>query len=90
MSYNLLIVEDEEMDRIGLHLLLSNEFPDLEILEDAVNGIEFVKTAQKMCVDIAIVDIDMPGLSGIEAIKLLRKLGCVTKIIMNQEKYITR
>jgi len=83
MGYKLLIVEDEEMDRIGLHLLLSNEFPDLEILEDAVNGIEFVKTAQKNRVDIAIVDIDMPGLSGIEAIRLLRKLGYVTKIIMN-------
>ena len=83
MKYRLLIAEDEEIDRIGLHLLLSNEFPELEIMEDAINGIEFVKMAEKEHIDIAIVDIDMPGISGIEAIRLLRKLGCQTKIIMN-------
>ncbi|RKX73016.1 MAG: DNA-binding response regulator, partial [Spirochaetes bacterium] len=47
MKYRLLIAEDEEIDRIALHLLLSNEFPELEILDDADNGIEFVKIAEK-------------------------------------------
>ncbi len=83
MAYRLLIVEDEEMDRMGLRLLLSTAFPDLEILPDAINGIELVQIAEKEHIDIAIVDIDMPGLNGIEAIKLLRKISCSARIIMN-------
>ncbi len=83
MKYRLLIAEDEETDRIALRLLLELSFPELEILPDATNGIELVDATQRAAVDIAIVDIDMPGLNGIDAVKLLREHGCETKVIVH-------
>lgn len=52
-------------------------------MEDAVNGIELIDKFAKLKPDIAIVDINMPGLNGLEAIKALKQKGLSAKIIIH-------
>ncbi|MBU0763715.1 MAG: response regulator transcription factor [Bacteroidetes bacterium] len=63
---NVVIVDDHSLFRRGLKLLLSNFSNILEIFE-AGNGNEFLDLLGRTPVDIALMDIDMPGMNGIEA-----------------------
>jgi two-component system response regulator YesN len=81
--YSLLIAEDEEIERKALRLLIHDNFPEIRVLDDAKNGIEFLQNMILHTPDIAIVDIDMPGMNGIEALKILRKLELSTEIIIS-------
>lgn len=47
------------------------------------NGLDFLKSVEKYQPDIAIVDINMPGLTGLEALKILKLKSFSMKIIIN-------
>ena len=81
--YSLIIADDEAMERYGLEMRIQNHYPDIELLPSAANGIEFMKSVEKYQPDIAIVDIEMPGLTGLEALKILRLKSFSMKIIIN-------
>lgn len=64
-KYSCIIVDDDEIDRLTV-LSFAKKFPVLDILgvfESAENALPFI---QKQKVDILFLDIDMPGLNGIE------------------------
>lgn len=82
-QYRLLIADDEEIARKALRLLIAKELPEVEVLQDAANGIELVALVQELQPDIAIVDVNMPGMSGIEAVDLLCTKGCRTRFIIH-------
>jgi DNA-binding LytR/AlgR family response regulator len=66
-----LIADDEEGMRQQLRSRLQDAWPDLHIVAEAVNGIEAVALAGQHQPDIVFLDIRMPGLSGIEAARML-------------------
>lgn len=82
-QYRLLIADDEEIARKALRLLITKELPEVELLQDAANGIELVALVQELQPDIAIVDVNMPGMSGIEAVDVLCTKGCKTRFIIH-------
>jgi DNA-binding NarL/FixJ family response regulator len=67
---------------------------DLEIVEEAVDGRQLVELARRNTPDIILADINMPGLTGLEAIEELRKLGISVKFIVlsmhEESEYIHR
>ncbi|MEK2475179.1 MULTISPECIES: response regulator transcription factor [Streptomyces] len=67
----LLLAEDQSMVREALAALLSLE-DDLEVVAQAARGDEVVGQARAHEVDVALLDIEMPGLSGLDAAALLR------------------
>ncbi len=79
----MIIADDEAIARKSLELFIRKEFPDIEVLAAASDGIEFVKLVEKKQPDMAIVDINMPGLTGIEAIELLHSRGVKTRFIIH-------
>lgn len=81
--YTLIIADDEEIERISLQLLLTKEFPQIEVVGMATNGVEFISLTERLQPDIAIVDVNMPGINGIDAIDLLRARGIDTRFIIN-------
>ena len=82
-KYTIVIADDEEIERKALGLLLQKEFPEISIVGVASNGMELVSMTQQHQPDIAIVDVNMPGINGIDAIDLLRAKGGKTHFIIN-------
>ena len=66
-----LIADDEQPMRQQLRARLQDAWPGLEIVAEAANGIEAVALAGQHQPDIVFLDIRMPGLSGIEAARML-------------------
>lgn len=82
-NYSILIADDEPIECIALELLLKNNFPALSILPSVSNGIDFVASAGLNRPDIVIVDINMPGLNGLDALEMVRSQNPDMKIIIH-------
>jgi two-component system response regulator DesR len=76
-----LIADDQDLVRGALVALLSAE-DDLEVVADVGRGDEVVDAVRENRVDVALLDIEMPGMTGIEAAEALRGLPfCRTVIV---------
>ena len=68
MKIRVLVVDDHAIIREGLRVMLGNQ-PDMEVVGVAVNGRETIQLADEYEPDIAVIDISMPELNGVEAIQ---------------------
>ncbi|OPJ58393.1 response regulator [Clostridium oryzae] len=78
----MVIIEDERLEREGLVDYFDWSSFGIEIVGTASDGIEGIELAEKERPDIIITDIKMPGMSGIEMCKEIRKFLPNTKIII--------
>ncbi|WP_070000332.1 response regulator [Cellulosilyticum sp. I15G10I2] len=79
--YKILIVDDESIERDAIKFILKKEaLFDFEFFE-AVNGQDAISSAALHTPDIILMDIQMPGLNGIEATKVIKKILQDSKII---------
>jgi two-component system response regulator LytT len=69
-----LVVDDERLAREELSYLL-NDFPEIEVLQTAANGLEAVNLIAKLEPDLVFLDVQMPGLDGLGVIRKLRDEG---------------
>jgi NarL family two-component system response regulator LiaR len=69
----ILIADDHAVVREGTRQILEQE-PDLEVVAEAVDGEEAIKLAGSVQPDLAIIDIAMPKVDGIEATKQIKAL----------------
>ncbi len=85
------LADDHPLLRTGLRLSLSQE-KDIEIIGEASDGFSAVEKIQADPPDVSLIDVDMPGMSGIGAIRILCKAIPAMKILVlstyNDEKYI--
>jgi len=75
------IADDHPLFRCGLRLSL-NQKENIEVVGEADNGFKAVERILSGHPDIALIDVDMPGLSGIGAIRMLRKAVPELKILV--------
>lgn len=68
----ILIAEDQSMVRGALAALLAFE-PDLEVVAEVSSGDDVVTAAQEARADVALLDVEMPGMDGIEAAAALHR-----------------
>jgi len=66
MSIRLLIADDQALVRAGFRMILDAE-DDLEVVGEAVDGLDAVQQARRLKPDVVLMDIRMPELDGIEA-----------------------
>jgi DNA-binding LytR/AlgR family response regulator len=66
-----IIADDEPLLRQSLARLLGDAWPELEIVAQARNGREAVEMFESMKPDICFLDVHMPGISGVEAARLI-------------------
>ena len=72
MKLRIVIADDERPARAFLRNLLAG-FEDAEIVGEAENGGEAVELIEKMRPDLALLDLNMPEVGGLEAVKMIRK-----------------
>ena len=71
--YKIMLADDEGIVIDSLEFIIKKEFGDSCIVEYAKTGRNVIELAEKFRPDIAIMDIQMPGINGIEAMKEIRK-----------------
>lgn len=68
----LLLVDDHEMFRAGLRALFSGH-PEMEVVGEAAEGEEAISQASALAPDVILMDLALPGLSGMEATRRIRE-----------------
>ena len=77
----ILLADDHAMFREGLRLLLEAE-PDLRVVGEAGSGPEVIALIGKLHPDIVLLDVAMPGQSGLDVARQLHEAGTTTRIIL--------
>ena len=80
-TISVLLVDDHDLFRTGLRRLLEEE-AEFTVLGDARRGEEAVQRARELKPDVAVMDINMPGISGVEATPLLLEASPETAVLM--------
>ncbi|SDB84881.1 response regulator [Paraburkholderia lycopersici] len=70
MTLRILLIDDHTLFRSGVSALLQRQ-PDLEVVGEASDGVEGIKRAKQHLPDVILLDLNMPGLSGLETLQLL-------------------
>ncbi|MEU6995186.1 response regulator transcription factor [Streptomyces sp. NPDC046465] len=81
LMIRILLAEDQAMVREALAALLGLE-PDIEVVAQVSRGDEVLAAARERAVDVALLDIEMPGLTGIEAAGELHAVFPELKIVV--------
>jgi two-component system response regulator NreC len=81
MTIRILIADDHGVLRAGLRALLSAE-SELEVVDEASNGNEALSKADELQPDVILLDISMPGASGIEVTRRLKEMLPETRVLI--------
>jgi len=88
MPYSIILADDHVLMRQGLKKLIEED-PELQVVDEAGDGLELLEILEKYTPDMVIIDINMPRLRGLEATKFIKELYPEIKILiltMNNNK----
>jgi DNA-binding NarL/FixJ family response regulator len=93
MTIRIFLADDHGLVRAGLRLLLETQ-PDLSVIGEAADGRQAVYEVARLRPDIAVLDITMPALNGIEALRRIRTecpgVGIIILSMHNTHQHIYR
>jgi len=82
MAIRILIADDHEIVLEGIRTLLGRARRDWEVCGEARNGTEAVEMVKSLKPDIAVLDVTMPGMSGLEAAAEIAKMRSGCKVLI--------
>lgn len=77
----ILLADDHPVVRDGLAAMLATQ-PDFEVVGEAGTGVEAVSEAARLRPDVVLMDLEMPALDGIEAIRRLRAADPAVQVVV--------
>jgi DNA-binding NarL/FixJ family response regulator len=90
-QFSVVIAEDYTILREGIKSLLSSN-PDLKVVGEAGDGLEAVRAVRNLSPDLVLMDLSMPRMTGVDAIKEIKRIRPETRIIVltarSAEEYI--
>jgi DNA-binding NarL/FixJ family response regulator len=91
MRHRIVLVEDHTLLREGLRSLLAAR-PEFEVVGEAGDGLEAIAQVRKLTPDLVIMDLSMPKMNGLEALREIMRQHPVMKVIAltmhNSEEYV--
>jgi DNA-binding NarL/FixJ family response regulator len=81
LKTRILLADDHEVVRSGLRMVLDS-VPDLEVVAEAADGAEAVETALAEDVDLAVLDVSMPRMTGLQAALELSRREPEMRVLM--------
>ena len=81
LKARILLADDHALVREGLRLILERQ-PDLEVVAEASDGAEAIERALRNDLDLAVLDVSMPRLTGLQAARDLRAQRPDLKVLM--------
>src|SRR5437870_113615 len=75
-----LIVDDHDLCRSGLRNLLEDE--GVQIVGEAAEGQEALRIVREVAPDVVVMDLNMPGMSGVEATRHISTIAPLTRVLM--------
>lgn len=78
----IMIVDDEQLERDALEMMISRKYGDRVTLLKAKNGREAIALVDEFQPQIIFMDIKMPGIDGVEAVKIIKKSHANIRFIM--------
>jgi DNA-binding NarL/FixJ family response regulator len=81
MTTRVLVVDDHPVFRDGLAALLAS-MPDMEVIATAADGAEAIATAQTGDVDVVLMDINLPSMSGVAATERIAALPAAPAVLV--------
>jgi DNA-binding NarL/FixJ family response regulator len=80
-TYRVVLADDHLLFREGMKLLIER-MPDVEVVGEAGDGLELLNLLKELAPDMAIIDIAMPSLRGIEAAREIKMSHPLTKVLI--------
>jgi DNA-binding NarL/FixJ family response regulator len=81
MPISVFIADDHTIVRDGLRLLLELQ-ADIRVIGSAADGRQAVYQVRKLCPDVVVMDVAMPGLNGIEATRQIRQISPSSQVLI--------
>jgi DNA-binding NarL/FixJ family response regulator len=81
MTISILLADDHPLVRRGIRGLLESE-PDFSIVGEASDGLETVRLAERIKPEVLLLDLMMPGLSGLEVLRIIRERAPDTRVVV--------
>jgi DNA-binding NarL/FixJ family response regulator len=79
--YTILLADDHQIVRQGLRALLEAE-PDFSVVGEAADGLEVVPLVEDLQPDVLLLDLTMPGMSGLDIIRQVARRSPRTRIVI--------
>ena len=86
--YKIILADDHVLMREGLKRIIQED-PELQVVDEAGDGLELLEILERSTPDMVIIDINMPRLRGLEATKFIKELYPEVKVLvltMNKSK----
>lgn len=79
-SLRVLIVDDHDLFRTGLRNLLEDQ--GVQVIGEAAGGAEAVRIVRELAPDVVVMDLNMPGMGGVDATRHITGIAPLTRVVM--------